>query len=134
MQGRHVNFTGVAFRENGFRWLPKRLMSVGIRTAGSACMSGWEGDGVHCKCLAVTAREGLVTYWRFEEGGVDAHTVYNLIQVSNPSSLCNRYQMSDTDRVVRAGCEPKKWGHVHSGHSDAECVGVWKPGHDFERQ
>lgn len=80
MQGRHVNFTGVAFRENGFRWLPKRLMSVGIRTAGSACMSGWEGDGVHCKCLAVTAREGLVTYWRFEEGGVDAHTVYNLIQ------------------------------------------------------
>ena len=74
--GVHANFTGVIFRENGHRAGSRKLMSVGIRTAGSNCMSGWEGDGTTCTCTAASSAN-VVAYWRFENGleNQDVHTL-----------------------------------------------------------
>ena len=77
--GFHANFTGVVFRENGHRPGSKKLMSVGIRTAGTNCMAGWEGDGVTCVCPAAVSKHDVVAYWRFEDG-IDNHKVFALVE------------------------------------------------------
>jgi hypothetical protein len=74
MTGAAVNLTGVAFRENGFRRLSRKLISVGVRTAGSVCMAGWRGNGVQCTCPAARYVRSCAAYWRFE-GGRDTATV-----------------------------------------------------------
>ena len=79
MGGVPVNFTGVAFQENGHRPLGRRLMSVGIRNGAGVCASGWAGNGVQCTCPARHAMQNVVAYWRFE-AGADTAPVRELIQ------------------------------------------------------
>ena len=68
MRGIPVNLTGVAFQENGFRPLGRRLMSAGIRNAAGVCMSGWTGNGVQCTCPVRHDMQNVVALWRFEDG------------------------------------------------------------------
>jgi hypothetical protein len=77
--GIHANFTGVIFRENGHAPGTTKLMSVGIRAAGSNCMAGWEGNGVTCVCPAAVSKHDVVVYWRFEDG-IDNQGVFALIE------------------------------------------------------
>jgi hypothetical protein len=74
-----ANFTGVSFRENGHRPGSKKVMSVGIRTTGSNCMAGWEGNGVTCVCPAAVNKHDVVAYWRFESG-IDNHAIFALVE------------------------------------------------------
>jgi hypothetical protein len=70
----NVNFTGVAFRENGHREMPRRLVSAGIRAVGP-CQSGWQTDGAYCTCPMLYPVRSQVVYWRFEEGVDDSNVV-----------------------------------------------------------
>jgi hypothetical protein len=71
MYGSAYNFTGVSFRENGHRQVPRRLVSVGIRAYGDVCQAGWQGNGVVCQCKALMHSGDQFVYWRFEEGEDD---------------------------------------------------------------